>query len=437
MDFCWFTSYIGYPNFFKKSGNSHELARFFVKFAKAALEGASYPDAKELFPELDHAQVETKKAAFQEYGLLFVVPRSNRIVLTPAGLQLYHYCKKPSEIEKNRRQIALTLTRALARYQFNNPLPVGGNRGRPRAEMTDVLPYLLCYFLLMKLGGVLTVSELRGVIFGIRKTKDLHKAGAAIAARRKTGKPFPALPSLPSNRGTANNLKIYFMSHLTLDGELMDVANVFAFYGKEQTWELSKFGAEIIEIVLDHEWPSWRSASPAIPGAKGYASIPDYFNNGVGQYFGDDLVGEAIGEITKRDLKTFGGVVDVHDIESLKKLSVKEFVDGRKKLVSHVRLETVRNPSLVKQAKRAFKTKHGKLFCEVCGFDFEKKYGKRGRDYIEGHHKAPLSEMETRTKLTIADIGMVCSNCHRMLHRPPWISMEKLAALLVRKRKKV
>ncbi len=31
--------------------------------------------------------------------------------------------------------------------------------------------------------------------------------------------------------------------------------------------------------------------------------------------------------------------------------------------------------------------------CSVCSFDFEEKFGKRGKDFIHVHHKIPLSEI--------------------------------------------
>lgn len=69
-------------------------------------------------------------------------------------------------------------------------------------------------------------------------------------------------------------------------------------------------------------------------------------------------------------------------------------------------------------------------FCEVCSFDFEKKYGQRGKDYIEAHHKTPISKLEGPITVTIDDLSMVCSNCHRMLHRPPWITVEELREII-------
>jgi putative restriction endonuclease len=36
---------------------------------------------------------------------------------------------------------------------------------------------------------------------------------------------------------------------------------------------------------------------------------------------------------------------------------------------------------------------------------------------IECHHSIPISQMDDNQKTKIQDIIMVCSNCHRMLHR--------------------
>ena len=106
------------------------------------------------------------------------------------------------------------------------------------------------------------------------------------------------------------------------------------------------------------------------------------------------------------------------------------FPEGKKRQRIHITRE--RNRKLVELAKKEFKKKHKRVFCEVCKFDFEKKYGKIGEDYIEAHHILPLSlitEKEVGTK--ISDLVMVCSNCHKMIHRTrPWLSKRKLQSLL-------
>lgn len=59
----------------------------------------------------------------------------------------------------------------------------------------------------------------------------------------------------------------------------------------------------------------------------------------------------------------------------------------------------------------------GKLACEACIFEFEYFYGDIGKGYIECHHRTPLARMELASRTTLDDLALVCSNCHRMLHR--------------------
>ena len=84
-------------------------------------------------------------------------------------------------------------------------------------------------------------------------------------------------------------------------------------------------------------------------------------------------------------------------------------VEGTKKIVYTTTYE--RDPNI----RRTF-LKDKQLKCEVCGFDFEEVYGKLGAGYIEVHHKKPVSEGVRMTDLN-NDLAMLCSNCHRMIHR--------------------
>ncbi|MCE5247833.1 HNH endonuclease [bacterium] len=55
--------------------------------------------------------------------------------------------------------------------------------------------------------------------------------------------------------------------------------------------------------------------------------------------------------------------------------------------------------------------------CSICGFSFESVYGKLGRGFIECHHVVPLAQSAGSRKTSLEDLVLVCSNCHRMLHR--------------------
>ncbi|MFE4120080.1 HNH endonuclease [Priestia sp. YIM B13486] len=106
------------------------------------------------------------------------------------------------------------------------------------------------------------------------------------------------------------------------------------------------------------------------------------------------------------------------------------FPEGKLKLKQHLVRE--RTPEVIKLAKERFLQLHGKLFCEVCEFDFKEHYGNLGEGYIEGHHTKPVSEMAENEQTKVEDIALVCANCHRMLHRKrPWLSVKGLRELLL------
>lgn len=101
------------------------------------------------------------------------------------------------------------------------------------------------------------------------------------------------------------------------------------------------------------------------------------------------------------------------------------------KLVERKHKSRERNTKLIASAKSEFLKNNKRLFCTVCEFDFEKKYGERGAGFIEAHHTIPVSDMEPGQKTKIEDIALVCSNCHKILHRTrPWLSMDKLKEIV-------
>ncbi|WP_257145215.1 HNH endonuclease [Bacillus wiedmannii] len=100
------------------------------------------------------------------------------------------------------------------------------------------------------------------------------------------------------------------------------------------------------------------------------------------------------------------------------------------KFSNHIYYE--RNNKVIKLAKEQFKQLHnGKFFCEVCGFDFYKAYGELGKNFIEGLHTLPVSELKEGSVTKVEDIVMVYAHCHRMLHRKrPCLSKLNLQLLL-------
>ncbi len=90
-----------------------------------------------------------------------------------------------------------------------------------------------------------------------------------------------------------------------------------------------------------------------------------------------------------------------------------------------------RNSNIVKELKKKAMEKN-ELRCSVCSFDFYKTYGELGKGFIECHHTVPISKYQfDGSKTKMSDLILVCSNCHRMLHRKrPWLTVKELRQIL-------
>lgn len=84
-----------------------------------------------------------------------------------------------------------------------------------------------------------------------------------------------------------------------------------------------------------------------------------------------------------------------------------------RKYAYHRKIE--RNRTAAKQAKKF----HGSR-CQACDLDFAERYGEIGKGFIEAHHLKAISTLAEGVAVQYdiaADFAVLCSNCHRMIHR--------------------
>lgn len=104
-----------------------------------------------------------------------------------------------------------------------------------------------------------------------------------------------------------------------------------------------------------------------------------------------------------------------------------ETEEGRRMLRTHLVPE--RDPQLVRRKKKSVMKETGRLACEVCTFDFAQFYGSLGEGFAEVHHIRPVAAGRGPRKVRLVDLAIVCSNCHRMLHRRnPVLALDELRA---------
>jgi predicted HNH restriction endonuclease len=102
--------------------------------------------------------------------------------------------------------------------------------------------------------------------------------------------------------------------------------------------------------------------------------------------------------------------------------------EGRTLLRLHRTRE--RKPRLVRLKKQNVVKTTGLLACEICSFDFGAIYGPLGEGFAECHHRLPLAVSPGVATTRLADLAVVCANCHRMLHRRPYYTVEQLREIV-------
>lgn len=109
------------------------------------------------------------------------------------------------------------------------------------------------------------------------------------------------------------------------------------------------------------------------------------------------------------------------------------FPEGR--VVERWHSSRERASKAVAEAKRRALAEYGRLACACCSFDFQDAYGEVGNGFIEAHHAVPLSTLGPEGGTTRPeDLLLVCSNCHRMLHRRrPWLTASNIKKLIRKK----
>ena len=117
------------------------------------------------------------------------------------------------------------------------------------------------------------------------------------------------------------------------------------------------------------------------------------------------------------------------EFDDAESVFIEEAEEGR--LLTRIHVSRERNRELVRSKKESVLRKESKLVCEACGFDFAEKYGERGEGFIECHHNKPVHTLVEGGKTKLADLSLICANCHRMVHsKKPWFSIEQLRAIL-------
>lgn len=192
------------------------------------------------------------------------------------------------------------------------------------------------------------------------------------------------------------------------------------------------------EIVLAVRAEDYRCKLDFEPGDKMYLKLnstlpnPRLYEKGnilSTYYSAEDLPEEhVLCEDLNRFLQYYQALVDVDSDNSVGETLLPNEIIERKLKRLHEKFDRRGDIALKVKQKKGY-------VCEACGLKLEDMYGELGKAYIEAHHLLPFSQLhEGATQLNLdTDFAVLCSNCHRMIHRLSDPSqLEELRAIIAK-----
>jgi hypothetical protein len=175
-----------------------------------------------------------------------------------------------------------------------------------------------------------------------------------------------------------------------------------------------------------HDEHGWQHESVMIDPSSGYILLVQPTTGRRFFAYLSDIPGDRITydgappPVDSSHLNTFPSDIEPDEISAM---------EGSASTRQHLRRE--RDPAIVAAKRRQVLSTTGNLACSVCDFDFHRFYGQRGAYFCEVHHLLRLSDTEGPVETKLDDLAVVCSNCHRMIHRKrPFLTLEQLKSHL-------
>lgn len=297
----WRVNSYGYPCFFSDNEKSQEawttLLTFFDYTDYEALK--SYWSSPGAPRQLSPHAVESWKATFEEFGILFVESRSNRITITPAGIQLREAAERD-----DREEFAWIGLNLLLRYPLRGPR-------RPKSDahkQSDLLLYRFWYAALLDLEGYVWWSELERILCRVFSTDEATDAIEDI----RTLRGHPELISqvhMPVNQrhggfyNSLNQVAVHAgMNHLLLGSEELECP--YGITEPKRRQFVRKDWSGMIRKALSNSGSSEQCATGGLAIAR-LAAAPKF--EGEGDYF--DYLGAPVTLMSAHVVSSLSSVV--------------------------------------------------------------------------------------------------------------------------------
>lgn len=280
----WRVNSYGYPNPFSSDSKPLEAWATFCSFFDS--DGGSYAGLKTYWNSprasrrLDSAAVESWKATFEEFGLLYVISRSDTITVTPAGKQ-FHAAAQERDVH-NFVWIGLNL---LIRYPVKGP-PRGRSRSHAHAT-ANILPYRFLFSAMRDLGGYFWWSEMERVFCRVFSTADAKNAIDIVRFLRANPTSLETYPlPVDQRKGAFYNSLNQVANHAGMNHLVFSQDNASEYYGTNESRRRHLINRDYLNLVSialgDSATPSECGSSAMyidrLPAAPNFTDEQEYFD---------------------------------------------------------------------------------------------------------------------------------------------------------------
>ena len=211
--------------------------------------------------------------------------------------------------------------------------------------------------------------------------------------------------------------------------------------GSPEVLELSRVLSNLGKVLGQHSSDTYRNANGVFMKMMNFRRIdPEYTSEGKkGLTRGNkdervvwDLYANDPNELARVAQFIRAGVAEHRNDEDLAGPDEPDIVESEEgKVATRIHRYRERDKKLVAKAKQQALREHGRLSCIACGFDFSDRYGATGAGIIDVHHTKPVHTMHPGEKTKVADLALLCSNCHRVVHaKRKWLTLDELRTTL-------
>lgn len=417
----WRVNSYGYPCYFSDGRNSQEawstLLTFydFNKYDELKAYWASSAAPRRLSPQA----VESWKATFEEFGLLYVLSRSNQITISPAGFQIREAFERD-----DRKEFAWIGLNLLLRYPLRGPRKPKSNNH----STSDLLPYRFLYSAMLELDGYIWWTELERVLCRVFLTEDCEAAVHDVLQLRSDPELLSklTLPAKKRQGGFYNSLNQVAV-HSSMNHLLWGTDTTASPYGVGEpsrkhfiqgAWRDSILHA----LLLNSGYSDISSCNRLLDCIKVAPKLPseaEYF-----EYLGEKVLPFQGASNTSIDTQvtTIGQYEKVEEqlseLDNRVATSRKDSSENRKvrlkkaeKKPNKIVCTSVlfdRNPDVIAEVLL-----RADGICEGCNNPAPFLREKDGSPYLEVHHCKPLAQGGDDT---VENAIGLCPNCHRRAH---------------------